>query len=218
MANLLITAGPTREPIDRVRFIGNRSSGRMGVAIAQAAADAGHDVTLLLGPAPDPESPETLRTRMKLFHFETTAELDELLHEFAAWYDVLIMAAAVADYRPVARAGAKLERLEKGQTLTLELEPTEDLVAHAASHKRGDQRIIAFALEEAAKLEARASEKLRRKRVDAIVANPLETMDAADVDAVLLWSDGRREPAGRMSKAAFAAWLVGKVAERREPQ
>ena len=80
MANLLITAGPTREPIDRVRFIGNRSSGRMGVAIAQAAADAGHDVTLLLGPAPDPESPETLRTRMKLFHFETTAELDELLH------------------------------------------------------------------------------------------------------------------------------------------
>ena len=106
---VLITAGPTREPIDAVRFIGNRSSGKMGIAIARAAAEAGHDVTLLLGPA---ELPADLAgtERIRVYRFESTAELKQLLEAHFRSCDLLIMAAAVADYRPITVQEGKLER------------------------------------------------------------------------------------------------------------
>ncbi len=175
---MLITAGPTHEPIDAVRYLANRSSGRMGLALAKAARDAGWTVTLLLGPVAL-EPPAGLRT----ISFESTADLARLLDEQFPACDVLIMAAAVADYRPRRPHKSKLPR--KDGPLVLELEPTPDLVAACADRKRVDQRIIGFALEEPRALERRAREKLRRKGLDAIVANPLTTMGAANVCATV---------------------------------
>lgn len=216
--HLLITAGPTREPIDEVRFISNRSSGRLGLALAQEAATAGHDVTLLLGPGPRAED-EPAHPRCRTIRFETTADLQSLLHEQFRGCDVLVMAAAVADYRP-RRALGKIAR-RKGQPLTLSLEPTPDLVAEIAATKRDDlaaiqkggQKIIAFALEEATQLEQRAASKMQRKGVDAIVANPLGTMESPTIAPVLLTADGRRltPPGANLSKADFAAWLLARI-------
>jgi phosphopantothenoylcysteine decarboxylase/phosphopantothenate--cysteine ligase len=175
---MLITAGPTHEPIDAVRYLANRSSGRMGVALAEAARDAGWTVTLLLGPvalAP----PAGVQT----FAFESVADLARLLDEHFPACDALLMAAAVADYRPRRPSEAKL--LRRGDPLVLELEPTPDLVATCTARKRKDQRIIGFALEEPTVLEERALDKLRRKGLDAIVANPLATMGSTEVNATI---------------------------------
>ena len=188
----------------------------LGMALAEAAARAGHPVTLLLGPVdrPIPESVEGLR----IHRFETTGELAGLLGEHFPGCRTLIMAAAVSDYKAVRLAeepsgvASKLERSADG--LTLQLEPTDDLVARVAAGKRADQMIIAFALEEADQLEGRAAEKLKRKRVDAIVANPLETMGAPTIDPVLFTGDGRRHATGRLSKRAFADRLIGWVTDR----
>lgn len=202
---ILITAGPTREPIDDVRFISNRSSGQMGFALADAAADAGHDVTLLLGPVLLPPS---VAERVKIERFNTTADLEALLADHFPQSDVLIKAAAVADYRPSNLIRGKTPR---GEGLKIELEPTPDLVAGCAKTKRDDQTIIAFALEDPAVLETRAVEKMQRKKVDAILANPLQTMDAADIEPILFYADGRSDRPGTMTKTELARWLVSKL-------
>ena len=202
---ILITAGPTREPIDEVRFISNRSSGRVGLAIAEAAAAAGHDVTLLLGPV---LAPTTLADRVEVLRFTTTAELQLLLDESFRGCDVLIMAAAVADYRLATPMQGKAKR---GDSLKIELEPTPDLVAGVAKRKRPSQTVIAFALEQPDELESRAVEKMRRKGVDAIVANPLATMDDGRITPVLLTAGGDRSEPGPMSKPDFGRWLIERV-------
>ncbi|MEW6251572.1 MAG: phosphopantothenoylcysteine decarboxylase [Planctomycetota bacterium] len=210
--HMLITAGPTHEPIDAVRYIANRSSGRLGLALAAAARDARWAVTLLLGPVPaePPGGVQTLR-------FQSAADLARLLDEHFPACDVLIMAAAVADYRPAQRLAGKPPRRNEKQMV--ELEPTPDLVAACAARRRPSQRIIGFALEEPAALEPRARAKLLRKGLDAIVANPLETMGAADIRPRLYTAAGETlDPAGEMSqpaasdaamsKADFARWLI----------
>ncbi len=208
---VLISAGPTREPIDAVRYIGNRSSGRMGLALAEAASRRGHEVTLLLGPI---DQPVSVSPAVAVHRFESTADLRALLAEHAPSCDALVMAAAVADYRPRHVHEGKLARAaDAGATLTIVLEPTPDLLAELAPRRRPGQRLFAFALEEPASLEPRATQKLRRKAVDAIVANPLGTMQADDVEAVVLWADGRRAAPGLMSKPAFAAWMLEHVIE-----
>ena len=205
---ILITGGPTWEPIDSVRYIANRSSGKMGEAIAQAASDAGHDTTLLLGPCAARAGVESLKTQgIKRVEFESSSDLEQLLQAHWPDYDVLVMAAAVADYRPAQIAPGKLPRQED-QPLTVNMEPTPDLVAQMAKTKRADQRIVAFALEEPAKLEQRALDKMRRKSVDAIVANSLETMDSDAIDPLWLTANGQREAMGEMSKLDFAKWLI----------
>ena len=202
---LLITAGPTREPIDAVRFISNRSSGRMGVALADAAAEAGHEVTLLLGPV---LVMAQLRDRVRVERFSSSDELQALLEQEFPGCDALVMAAAVADYKPLRTVEGKLQREGGPKELTLQLQPTPDLVAGVAKTKRAGQKVVAFALEEAAHLEGRAVEKMRRKGVDAIVANPLATMEAGGVTPVLLTARGKRLAPGTLSKADFARWLV----------
>ncbi len=202
---ILITAGPTREPIDDVRFISNRSSGQMGFALAEAASSAGHDVTLLLGPVLLPPS---VAERVNVIRFNTTADLEALLAEHFPQCDVLIKAAAVADYRPATLIKGKTPR---GEGLKIELEPTPDLVAGCAKIKRDDQTIIAFALEDPLVLETRAVEKMQRKKVDAILANPLQTMDSTDIEPILFYADGRRDEPGRMVKLALAGWLISKI-------
>lgn len=206
---VLITAGPTHEPIDRVRFIGNRSSGKMGISIAQAAAAAGWRVRLLLGPVPTPVNDPAV----KVERFQTTEELRTLLTKRMPSTDVLVMAAAVADYRPDPAdtdLSGKIRR--KGQGLTLRLVSTPDLLQEVASGRRPGQVLVGFALEPRQGLEAVARAKLERKGVDFIVANPLETMDAADIDGVLVGRDGAtHSPGRRLSKGDFAAWLIARL-------
>ena len=212
---LLITAGPTREPIDEVRYITNRSSGKLGVAVARAAAERGHEVTLLLGPVNEPVSQpggqqDGKNERLRVYRFESSAELWQLMEAHWADHDALVMAAAVCDYRPATVHEGKQES-DKGQPMMLTLLPTPDLVAQAAAMKRAKQRVVAFALEEPAKLRERALEKLKRKGVDAIVANPLGTMDANAITATWLRADGQTETPGTMSKTDFGPWLVSRV-------
>lgn len=207
-ARVLITAGPTHEPIDAVRFLANRSSGRLGIALAQAAAQRNLHTTLLLGPT----NAEPTDTRIHLHRFQTAADLETLLHEHFPACDVLVMAAAVADYRPIPPADPAATKLRRtGDRLTLELEPTPDLVAACAARRAPGQLIVGFALEPRDRLEASALDKLRRKGLDAVVANPLETMDAPTIDATLITPDDRRDTAGPIPKADFATWLLDRI-------
>lgn len=203
---MLITAGPTHEPIDAVRFVGNRSSGRLGVALADEAARRGWSVTLLLGPVGvAPTDP-----RVKVERFRTCADLQGLLARHTPGMSVLIMAAAVADYRPKVDPsffGGKFRRLSTN--LTLELEPTPDLLAEVSARRVPGQYLVGFALEPREELLASARSKLERKGVDLVIANPLETMDSPAIEAIALARDGTQTRTdGTMPKGEFAAWLM----------
>lgn len=207
---LLITAGPTREPIDDVRFIGNRSSGRLGVALADEAARRGEPVTLLLGPGCVRPTEAGVRTEF----FETSNELRGLLLHELANADVLVMAAAVADFRPAARFGGR--KMRRGDAVSIELEPVPDLLAEASGNRRAGQLLVGFALEPREELLESARGKLERKKIDLIVANPLETMDGESVEAVVLGRDGfERRTDGAIPKTAFAPFLLDLITEVR---
>lgn len=204
---LLITAGPTHEPIDSVRYIGNRSSGQVGLQLAKAALRRGHLVTLLMGPT----SLRLPDSRCQTLRFRTTADLAELLAEHFPRCDVLVMAAAVADYRPTPGTGdadsGKLRRRAEG--LTLRLEPTPDLLAQLSPRRRPGQTLVGFALEPADRLLESARSKLARKGLDLIVANELATMDAGTIDATLLDRRGQTtQTPGPIAKSAFGPWLI----------
>ncbi len=211
--SILITAGPTHEPIDAVRYIANRSSGSLGIALAEAAARHSLPTTLLLGPTsitPDPTLPITT------LRFTTATDLQALLTEHAPQADLVIMAAAVADYRPATPSpNTKIPRDQDSITLTLEKTP--DLVAAVAQQRRESGRqpgggVIAFALEHKDNLIERATAKLARKGVDAIVANPLETMDAPTITAYLIFPDRTTIPAPpNLPKPEFGRWLLDQL-------
>jgi phosphopantothenoylcysteine decarboxylase/phosphopantothenate--cysteine ligase len=206
---ILITAGPTREPIDPVRYIGNRSSGRMGAALAEAAMRAGHRVTLIVGPV-SVAMPEGARR----LDVETAAQMHEaVVREFPA-HDLLIMAAAVADFRP---KQVHADKLSRAGTLVIECESTADIVAAAASSRRADQRVVGFSLESAGGA-GRAKEKLRRKGLDLIVFNPTDTMNSPSIEAILFWADGRQEAIPSLNKGEFAELLLSRAAALFEPR
>ena len=216
--HLIVTAGGTREPIDPVRFIGNRSTGRMGVAIAQAALERGARVSLIAASVEVglPASAETIRV-------ESTAELERALTKLVqageagrASFDALIMAAAVADFRPAEAAPAKLPR---GAGLTLELEPTPDLLAANVAigrQLRPVPVIVGFAAETGSL--ARAAEKLRRKGVDLLVANDVTRPGSGfgtDTNQVtVLAADGPAEMWPLITKREVADRLLDRVAAR----
>lgn len=210
---VLLTAGPTQEPIDRVRFIGNRSSGRLGIALAHEAIRRGFETTLLLGPIPaipnDDEPPQTSSdTRLQTLRFQTTAELGHLLHTHAPEADIIIMAAAVADYTP---KNPDLDgKLRRGTgPLILELVPTPDLLASIASQRKPGQLFVGFALEPRDRLLDSAREKLARKQIDLIVANELETMESGTIEARVLGRKGEDfSTQGKVQKGDFASWLL----------
>jgi phosphopantothenoylcysteine decarboxylase/phosphopantothenate--cysteine ligase len=162
---VLVTAGGTREPLDSVRFIGNRSSGRMGVALAEAAARRGAQVTLVAANVSLPVSPA-----VEVVPVETAAELAEAARESFKEANVVLMAAAVADFRPAEAAEGKLVREGSGG-LELRLEETEDVIAALASERTPEQTLVGFAAEHGADAIGRAREKLERKGLDAIVFN-----------------------------------------------
>jgi phosphopantothenoylcysteine decarboxylase / phosphopantothenate---cysteine ligase len=202
---VLITAGPTFEPIDPVRFIGNRSSGQMGAALATAAVDAGHDVTLVLGPVTAAMPAHQTIRRVDIFSSRDL--LDAVLREFPS-HDLLIMAAAVADFRP---KQVRTEKVERGGTLVIELEATEDIAAAAGAIKRPHQRTVGFSLVERGNL-ARSREKMARKQLDMIVYNPLDTMSSATIESVLLYPNGRSEELPMQPKSDFARTLLARAA------
>ena len=181
----------------------------MGLALATAAGRLGWPATLLLGPINSPIPPD-----LDSIRFETTSELSSHLHHLWPSHDLLIMAAAVCDYRPARQHDGKIRRA--GPT-TLELEPTEDVVASLDPITRPGQVRVGFALEPRERLEKAARTKLMRKHLDAIVANPLETMDSDSVDAMLIDPTSRTDAPGELTKAAFAHWLLEQLATRYSP-
>ncbi len=169
---ILITAGPTYEKIDPVRFIGNYSSGKMGYALARECALCGADVTLVSGPV-------TLATPHPSIHrvdVESAAQMYEAASSAFADADAAILCAAVADFTPDTRADEKIKR-EKGSGLTLNLKPTRDIAASLGELKRPEQRLVGFALE-TNDAQAHAREKLVKKNLDFIVLNSLEDKGA----------------------------------------
>ena len=187
---VLVTAGGTREPIDSVRFIGNRSSGRMGAALAARAAARGAEVTLIaanLAVEPPPG--------VRVVPVQTAAELaDASLREFDAC-DLLLMAAAVADFRPAAPVAHKLKK-DRDAPGPIELERTEDILSSLASIRRREQVLIGFAAEHGEDAVAYGRRKLEAKRLDAVVVNDISRPDIGfDVDAnevVIVSADGER--------------------------
>jgi phosphopantothenoylcysteine decarboxylase/phosphopantothenate--cysteine ligase len=176
----------------------------MGVAIAGALAAQGCRVRVLAGPC----QPAGLDSLPDVKRFRTAEELRALVGSSWPEFDLLFMAAAVADWRPVAPRSGKARR-EDGP-IRIELEPVPEILGTLVS--RPDQFVVGFALEPAEALAASARRKLDRKRADCIVANPLETMDADVVDGVLLWPDATQTPpGGACSKVRFAEWLVERV-------
>jgi phosphopantothenoylcysteine decarboxylase/phosphopantothenate--cysteine ligase len=175
---VLVSAGGTREPIDSVRFIGNSSSGRMGIALARAAHMRGADVTLLAANVSLP-IPAGVACR----HVVTAAELQRACEEEFPSCDVLLMAAAVADFRPSAPRMDKIKKSDE-RPESLELEPTADVLAGLAARRRDGQTIVGFAAEHGEHAVASAREKLEAKRLDAIVVNDISRDDIGfDADA-----------------------------------
>ena len=169
---VLLTAGPTYEPLDPVRFLGNRSTGKMGYALAEAFAATGATVTLLSGPVALPPPASPLVTTMRI---ETAQQLYEAAAEAAPRADIWVFAAAVADYRPATVATEKIKKA--GDTLILELVKNVDIAATLGQSKRAEQFAVGFALETTNEL-AHAQDKLRRKNFDLIVLNSLRDAGA----------------------------------------
>ena len=203
---VLVTAGGTREPIDPVRFIGNRSSGRMGTALAAAAARRGADVTLIAASVSLPEPPGVRRIDV-----ETAGQLAEAAQaEFPACH-VLLMAAAPADFRASEVATGKLKRQD---ALDLHLEPTEDILAGLTASRTESQTIVGFAAEHGEEGVDRAREKLARKGVDLIVMNDVSDPSIgfeSQQNAVTLIDKETETSVPQASKDAIADTILEKV-------
>lgn len=207
--SVVVTAGPTREPVDPVRFLSNRSSGKMGVAIAAAAWRRGAHVTLIAGPleAPPPQGPG-----VSLVHVETTAEMAAAVARALPEADALIMAAAPADFRVARPAAAKIKKV--GAPAALELAPTADILAETAAHRAPGAVVVGFALE-TDDLLANARAKLEAKRLDLIVANDAREPGAGfavDTNRVtLIARDGATEALPLMPKTDVAEAILDRV-------
>lgn len=204
---VLVTAGPTREPLDAVRFLTNASTGRMGIEVARAAADAGHDAVLVLGPThlAAPEHP-----RVRVVRVVTAREmLDACLAEWPSC-DALVATAAVSDFRFASPAEGKPEK--PAGPVTVELVPNPDVLATLAASK-GARRVVGFALQ-VEDAERRAREKLVRKNCDLIVLDAPAAMGADRSDFALIARDGAPRRMHGASKADVARALVGFLAGR----
>jgi len=204
---IVVSAGPTREPIDPVRFVSNRSSGKMGFAIARAAAEAGARVTLIAGPVhlPTPAGVERIDV-------ETAAEMRQAAVSGVSDADIYIGAAAISDYHPARVAEQKIKK--KGDTLTLQMVKSPDVLAQIAALP-GAPFTVGFAAE-TQKLEEHARAKLVGKNLDMIVANLVGEnlgFDCDDNSALVLWHDGSRE-FRCMPKGTLAAELISLIAQR----
>ena len=209
--NILVTAGPTREAIDPVRFLSNRSSGRMGYAIAAAAAQAGHVVRLISGPVA-----LAAPAGVERIDVVSAQEMATAVHAHVPWCEALVMAAAVADWRPVTVSPAKLKK--HAGVLTLELERTPDVLASVRPLK-GARLYVGFAAE-TGDPEPEARRKLAAKGLDLIVANDVSQPDAGfevTTNAVtLIDSDGGMRQIETAPKAEIASEIVAWIEARKK--
>jgi phosphopantothenoylcysteine decarboxylase/phosphopantothenate--cysteine ligase len=200
---VVVTAGGTREPLDPIRFLGNRSSGRMGYALATIARDLGAEVTLIS------TTGQLAPFGAELMPVETASEMCRAVLQVLPDADALLMAAAVADYRPALQAEQKIKKKEEG--LALELARTPDILAQVADLRRDDQVIVGFAAE-TENLRENALGKLERKRLDLIVANDAcQAMGAAENQILLLGTDGTVEEWPLLSKDEVARQILARV-------
>jgi phosphopantothenoylcysteine decarboxylase/phosphopantothenate--cysteine ligase len=206
---VLITAGPTREPLDPVRYLSNRSTGRMGYALAAVAEQGGAQVTLVSGPTSLP-----VPFGVERIDVVTAEDMYQATRKYFPEATALIMAAAVADFRPKQYSADKIKK-KTSEKLTLEMEQTVDILSSIADLKQPGQITIGFAAE-SSDLVARAQEKLRRKRLDFIVANDITRSDAgfaaATNEVIILWPDGKKEhlPLAAKEDIAVAIWKRAK--------
>lgn len=205
---VVVTAGGTREPIDPVRFISNYSSGKMGFALAAAAADRGARVTLITAAS------HAEHRGIEVVGVETAEDMLAALRSHLAGADVLLMAAAVADFRPARTATGKIRR-EDTRTLELKLEAIPDLLAELSADPAAEGTyLVGFAAEDS-KLDAKASEKIKRKGLDAIVANDISRHDigfGSEYNAgVMFFSDGSRFELERATKREMADRILSLV-------
>ena len=206
---IVVTAGATREPLDPVRFISNHSSGKMGVALARAAWRRGADVTLIAGHVDIP-----LPTELEVVKTPTVQEMAESVGEKLPATDVLIMAAAPADFRPASEAG---EKIKKGRAAPrIEMEPTEDILLSTMSKRKKNSVIVGFALETGDGVR-NAKEKLKSKNLDIVVLNDAKEPGAGfgvDTNRVtVIARNGKQEDLQLMSKADLADVLLDRVEE-----
>ncbi len=207
---VLVTAGGTREPIDPVRFIGNRSSGKQGHAVAEEAASRGAKVTLVTTTA------QPASAGVDLVRVDTAAEMEQAVLSRADQADVVVMAAAVADFRPVDVAGSKIKKA--GGVPQVVLEPTNDILAALGAQRRPGQTIVGFAAE-TDDLRANAADKLTRKGIDLIVANDVSAPGVGfehDTNAVvILAADGAAQEIPLTDKRAIARAILDAVSTTR---
>jgi phosphopantothenoylcysteine decarboxylase/phosphopantothenate--cysteine ligase len=209
---VLVTAGGTREPIDSVRYVGNRSSGRMGFALAEEAAALGAEVTVVAANVALARSP-----RVRYIDVGTAAELQRACEAHFAQADVLLMAAAVADYRPALAADAKLKK-DAREELVIALERTPDILSGLAAIRRADQTVVGFAAEHGDGALAYGRDKLARKGVDAIVVNDIARSDigfeGSDNEVTIITAAGERH-VPRASKVEIARAILDAVGDLR---
>jgi phosphopantothenoylcysteine decarboxylase/phosphopantothenate--cysteine ligase len=212
--HVVVTAGPTVEDIDPVRFLGNRSTGKMGFAVAERAAARGAEVTLIAGPVSLPTPPGVQRLDVR----------GALAMQSALWQtigldlklaDALVMTAAVADYRPAEEHAMKLKRTK--ETMAVELVPNPDLLAEIGAARRHARPVlVGFAVETGtdAEVVAYAQGKLSAKRVDLIVANNARESFGRDDNRVMLVDDRGIEALGTMAKLGVADRILDRIAAR----
>jgi phosphopantothenoylcysteine decarboxylase/phosphopantothenate--cysteine ligase len=200
---VVVTSGGTREPLDPVRFLGNRSSGQMGRALALAARDRGADVTLIS------TVDQAALFGIELRTVETASEMHDAVLDLLARTDVLLMAAAVADYRP---ALAAEQKIKKGQEeLVVNLVRTPDILSDVAARRRADQMIVGFAAETEHLIE-NAQDKLRRKHLDLIVANDArQAMGAATNQVTLISADRGIDELPLLPKVQVASQILDRI-------
>ena len=207
---VLITAGPTYEPIDPVRFIGNHSSGKMGIAIAEEFAKPVNEVVLIKGAT----NLNPVNQSIKQVKVQTAAEMFDACAQYFSWADVIVFAAAVADYTPKFKSEIKIKK--KDDEFLLELIKTKDIAAELGKQKKANQLIVGFALETDNE-EANAKEKLKKKNFDFIVLNSMRDKGAgfqADTNKItILDKDGNVTKFDLRSKEEVAKDIVNYVSK-----
>jgi phosphopantothenoylcysteine decarboxylase/phosphopantothenate--cysteine ligase len=209
---VLVTAGGTREPIDSVRYVGNRSSGRMGFALADECARRGATVTVVAANVSLPRS-----EGVEYVEVQTAAELESACRSAFPTADVLLMAAAVADFRPATAVGDKIKK-EGRDGMSIDLEATTDVLASLSGERRPGQLLIGFAAEHGDVAVPNARGKLERKALDAVIVNDISRpgigFDTPDNEVTIVLPGGDR-PVPRGSKAEVAAAVIDVIEELR---
>ncbi|MFW5976310.1 MAG: bifunctional phosphopantothenoylcysteine decarboxylase/phosphopantothenate--cysteine ligase CoaBC [Bacillota bacterium] len=203
---VLVTAGPTREPLDPVRYISNYSSGKMGYALAKAAFNAGGEVTLVSGPV-SINSPFGVKTQK----VETAREMAKKINDISSNYDIIIMAAAVADFRPHTKNKRKIKKEKFEKSLNLTSNP--DILKKLGKNKNNDQILIGFAAE-TSNLIQNAEKKLKEKNLDMIIANDISKSEigfGSESNEVTIIDKYQKEKIRKMDKQKLAELIIKKI-------